>query len=353
VASVDLIEHRLRSHLLAAPEGGVVAAARHMVATQAQEWWAGRWGLALRTSGTPGAAAVDSAFDDGLLVRSWTQRGTLHIVAAGDLRSFLALTADRQHAQAASVHRSRGIDAAVIARVERSVHRALADAGRLSRAELFDVMRADGLDTGDMRGSLLLQALSLRGLICQGPTRPEPDGLSREQWFVLVDDVVPEGKAADLATLFTRFVHGHGPASSRDFAWWMGLTRTAARAAALAATDVGRLDDDLWAPLLTPRDPAAPDLVALPAFDEYVLSYVDRSAVCAPEDLSAVGPTANGVLSPVLLHRGRVVGTWTHSRARGRLAERPVATLFATAADQVAPGEIEAALSRYTGFLRG
>ncbi|MFX8457306.1 crosslink repair DNA glycosylase YcaQ family protein, partial [Acinetobacter baumannii] len=89
--------------------------------------------------------------------------------------------------------------------------------------------------------------------------------------------VVPDGKAADLATLFTRFVHGHGPASSRDFAWWMGLTRTAARAAALAATDVDRLDDDLWAPLLTPRDPAAPDLVALPAFDEYVLSYVDRS----------------------------------------------------------------------------
>src|SRR5690606_34994219 len=76
---------RLRSHRLTAPAETVVDAATHMTATQGQEFWGGRWALAARTKGEPSISDVDAAFASGALVRSWTQRGTMHILPASDL----------------------------------------------------------------------------------------------------------------------------------------------------------------------------------------------------------------------------------------------------------------------------
>jgi hypothetical protein len=67
-----------------------------------------------------------------VLVRSWTQRGTLHIVAAEDLAWILELTRERQR-QAAGVHRAFGIEADDIVRAERAVGAALSGGNRLTR----------------------------------------------------------------------------------------------------------------------------------------------------------------------------------------------------------------------------
>ncbi|WP_294980805.1 DNA glycosylase AlkZ-like family protein [uncultured Microbacterium sp.] len=83
--SVRLRAARLVHHALVVPEAGLGAAARRLTATQAQEFWAGRWALGIRTAGEPTLTDVDRAFAAGGLVRAWTQRGTLHIVAAEDL----------------------------------------------------------------------------------------------------------------------------------------------------------------------------------------------------------------------------------------------------------------------------
>ena len=48
----------------------------------------------------------------------------------------------------------------------------------------------------------------------------------------------------------------------------------------------------------------------LPAFDEYLLGYKDRSAVLAIEDAPKVVPGKNGVFLPTIVVGGRVVGTW-------------------------------------------
>src|SRR6187200_2156189 len=97
---------RLRSHRLSAPAPTVAGAASHMLATQAQEFWGGRWAIAARTLGAPTVHDVDAAFDRGEIVRSWTMRGTIHIIAARDLAWVLSVTAERQLKQAAAVHRA-------------------------------------------------------------------------------------------------------------------------------------------------------------------------------------------------------------------------------------------------------
>src|SRR5215217_7317133 len=76
---------------------------RWLTAVQAQDHSGALTSVALRTaSGT--RADVEAALCAGTVVRSWPMRGTLHLVAAEDLRWMLGLTASRMHAAAASRH---------------------------------------------------------------------------------------------------------------------------------------------------------------------------------------------------------------------------------------------------------
>ena len=109
------------------------------------------------------------------------------------------------------------------------------------------------------------------------------------------------------------------------------------------------------APFLGADAPAggAPEAVsgvlALPPFDEYYLSYADRSRVCPPEHLATIGPTLNGLVRPVLIAGGEVFGTWRHSTAVGRHHLPPMPDPFAAAVDAAS---VEAALGRVARFLR-
>ena len=114
-----VLERRLRSHRLSAPARTIAEAAEHMLATQGQEFWGGRWALAARTRGDPSVRDVDAAFDRGEIVRSWTMRGTIHVIPARDLAWVLSVTARTPAPGGRAVRRVEGIDAAELARAER------------------------------------------------------------------------------------------------------------------------------------------------------------------------------------------------------------------------------------------
>lgn len=358
--AVALRHARLRSHRLSAPVATIAAAAAHLLATQAQEFWGGRWALAARTRSQPTITDVDAAFDRGEIVRSWTMRGTIHIVPASELAWVLALTGARQRRQAATVHRREGIDDAEVVRAEQAARAALRGGGRLTRTELFAVLERAGVRTAGQRGYHLLVQLSTRLVICQGPVVPRSGAPSREQYFVLPDEWAPRQvtPADPLAEFFRRFVASHGPAGVRDFSWWTGLPLGVARQAAeAAANDLVAVAEDagqtLHLPRATPprRDPRAPRVLALPPFEEYYLSYADRSAVCAPEFAAAVGPSSNGIVRPVIVADGEIVGLWRHSVAVGRHAATPEVELLARPPQPAS--EIDAALQRFSRFITG
>lgn len=341
---------RLRSHRLTAPAGSLADAAEHMLAVQSQEFWGGRWALATRVRGAPTIRQVDALFDGGGLVRAWTQRGTLHIVPARDLGWILQVTAERQLRAAALRYRELGLDAEALATAERSIRSALRGGNGLTRAELFAVLAAAGIDPAGQRGVHAIQNLALRGILCQGPVVARPDGVSREQRFVLTEEHIAESAApADpAAELFARYIDGHGPATIADFAWWSGLTLTAARTAAEAAGPrVAEIAEGLFVVPARPRRRRnAPRVLALASFEEYYISYADRGLVCAPEHLSAVGPGKNGMVRPILIADGVVVGTWRSSTALGRHREDAVVELLADVPD----ADVADALARYAAF---
>lgn len=352
-----LRDERLRSHRLSAPAPTILAAAEHMLATQAQEFWGGRWAIAARTRGEPSLSDVDAAFGRGEIIRAWTMRGTIHLLPARDLAWILSVTGDRQFRKAAPVHRAEGIDADEVARAERVARAALGGGNGLTRKEIFEVFEAGGVSTRGQRGYHVLFALSVRGLLCQGAVVPRESGPTREQYWVLAEEWAPDQAApADpLAEYFFRYIASHGPAGARDFAWWSGLPLGMSRTAADAASDRLTVVDDQPEPQYvaagTPprRSSSAPEVLALPPFEEYYLSYVDRTVPCAPEFLAAIGPSMNGIVRPLLVARGEAVGVWTHSVAVARHADDPIPEFFTPGA--ATDAEIGAALDRYRRFI--
>jgi hypothetical protein len=77
---------RMRAQRLTAPiRNSVPDVVRHMVGLQAQDTRMTRLLVRPRASGVD-AASVDRACQDASVVRTWAMRGTLHMVAAEDLR---------------------------------------------------------------------------------------------------------------------------------------------------------------------------------------------------------------------------------------------------------------------------
>lgn len=346
-----LRSERMRSHRLTAPAGSVVDAAAHMTATQGQEFWGGRWALAVRSKGGATLSDVDAAFESGDLVRSWTQRGTLHILPAVDLAWMLQVTAERQSKQYAPIHRSLGIEPTHLATAERAARTALRGGHRVTRTEFAEVLRGAGLETAGMRGNHILSALALRGVIVLGPVVARDAGPTRDQYLVAVDEWVssPSAPRDPLAEMLVRYLRGHAPAGLADFSWWAGLPKGMARQALESAGDrIVELEEGLFAVAgPSPSPLPVPSTVALPPFEEYYLSYADRSVPCAPEFMRAIGPSMNGIVRPVIVRDGEIVGAWAHSIAVGKHHLPPVPELFADAPAE----EVDAALARFSRFI--
>lgn len=356
---LDLLrDARLRAHQLSDPATDVTAAARQMTATQAQEFWGGRWAVALRAQGEPTLRDVDAAFERGEIVRSWTQRGTVHIIDPRDLEWMLSVTAARQDRQAAGIHRSLEIDNDQLAHAERATRAALRGGNRLTRPEFAAALEGAGVDTSGMRGNMILTALCRRRVCVLGPVVPREGAPTREQYLVATDEWIADATtpADPLAEFLVRYLRAHGPAGLADFRWWAGLPLGLARAALEGAGErVTEIEEGAFVETYVEGDapaayvPQADPVLALPPFDEYYLSYADRTAICTPEQARTIGPSVNGAVQPVLIADGVVVGRWKHSLAVGKHHLDPVFDAFDAGVDGAS---VRTALERFSRFLR-
>jgi len=350
VAAAALTLHRLHRHGIARPLADTPAdAVRRMGAFQAQDYHASLWAVGLRTAGAT-VEDVEGAIARGAIVRTWPMRGTLHLVAAEDVRWMLALMAPRvQAANAARIARDHGLDAATLARARRALEKALAGGTPITRAALYARLDAAGIDSGGQRGLHVLNWLAHESLVCQGPR----DG--RQPTFVWLDAWVPPASplARDeaLHRLALRYVQGHGPATAADLAWWSGLTQKDANAAlAMAASALARETRDgqtWWSAGDAIRPRASRDAHLLPAFDEYVIGYRHRDPVLPPQHTRRV-IGVNGLVSPSVVIDGRIAATWKRTAdTRGEAVVAPLRPL--TDAEHEGIRAAAARLARFLG----
>lgn len=308
---------RIISQRLADPAPTVTDAVTHLTCLQAQDWKASRSALALRCGGA--TTDVDDAANSAAIVRSWPMRGTLHWVPSQDLHWMLWLTAAATVRAAAGRHRQLGIADEHIEEVRQLTESALSS-GPCSRNDLKAIWAEAGVDVAGQRFIHLLQSLALAGVVCLGPV------IDGQQQLVLCSLWIPSPRQLDrdeaIIEFGQRYLRSHGPASMADFCWWSKLlVRDVKPLWPQIVSSFERIDLDGRALFVDPstldalpslrRAAVAPRL--LPAFDELIIGYADRSPTLAADDFDKVVPGSNGYFLPTVLHLGIAIGTWKSS----------------------------------------
>jgi hypothetical protein len=318
-----------------------------MGAVQAQDYLGALWAVGLRVANAT-EGTIEQALADRTIIRTWPMRGTLHFVAAADIRWMLELLTPRIVASSIWRLKQLDLDAAVIGRSKELFIDALQGGKQLTRDALYDLLEAGGVAAGDGRGLHILGHLAQTGVICFGARE------GKQHTFALLDEWAPEARSlerdAALAELARRYMTSHGPATLQDLAWWSGLAIGDARAGIEMAKphlEQEVLDGKIyWLPASPPTSTDAPSRAyLLPPYDEYTVAYKDRDAILDPTYAKQAG---NGIFSPVIVIDGRVVGTWKRSfkQKTAILTAHPFTELGKTERRA-----LELATQRYSEFL--
>jgi hypothetical protein len=325
---------RFAAQLLAgSPASNAVDVAERLLAIQGQDARGARLAIRARTTGLT-AADVNRALTDRLLIITWLNRGTLHLVRSEDYWWLHRLTVRPQlqvgclRILARSEVRPSDADRAVAV-----VEKALAASGPLTRPQLASLIIAAGLPAGGNVPLHILMLASLRGIAVRGPM------IGAQHAYVLVRDWLgpppPEPEPDDaLAWLARRYLAGHGPASDRDLAKWAGLPLGQARRglSAISAELTDRPDGLAELRGAVPEaGPPGPRLLG--AFDPVLLGWASRAAILG-EHQEIV--TVNGLFRPFALVNGESAGIWAWTGGRvvlDRFAELPEAAEAALSAE--------------------
>ncbi|HEX5655737.1 MAG TPA: winged helix DNA-binding domain-containing protein [Polyangiales bacterium] len=317
-------------------------------AMQAQDYQGALWAIGLRVPGSK-LADVERAVEERTIVRSWPMRGTLHFVAAADLRWLLDLLAARVTKAVVRRQAQLELDAPTLRKVDKLLTRELAGK-TLTRDALRDAFTRAKIspDNGRLYHCLLHFALEQR--ICFAV----PEG--KQPTFALLDEWLPKvvrlSQDEALATLAARYFISHGPATQQDLMRWAMLTAAEAKRGIAAAEGIVRLDVEgrrYWTgDAQVVPSAATRGTFLLPGFDEYILGYRDRDAILDAEHKHKIVPGANGVFRPTIVHGGQVLGTWKADASKKAVKLTPTGFATFTTAHQRA---FASAAKGYAKFL--
>lgn len=282
-----------------------------MGALQAQDFAMVQWALGLRLKDST-HHSINDAIDSGEIIRTHAMRPTWHLIAADDIYWMLELTAPQIKSSSKSRHKWLGLTEKLIAISHSVITNTIMRNGNSTREEIANELSKAGFEKTDNRHAHLLMLAELDGLICSG------QAIGKKQTFALLEERVPNkiilSKEEALATLAGRYFASHCPATLQDFVWWSGLyVKDARKAIESISKDLidFTLDSETYYVHHSFKEMpvAEKDLQLLPAFDEYIISYKDRSASITSENHSKA-VSNNGIFWPIIILNGQVIGTW-------------------------------------------
>ena len=343
----SILHHRLASqHIDTKPFATAGEVVKWMGAMQAQDYLGSLWAIALRTKKST-EADIENAIADKMIVRTWPMRGTLHFIDSENVRWMLNYLAPRPIARAATQHKKEGLTANEFKKSRRVAERVLQGNQLLTRDEIYEELERDKISCKGQRGMHILVQLAQEGLICLAKRK------GKQHTFALLDEWIPKSKTLNkeeaLYELALTYFTSHGPATVQDFTWWSGLVPQDARNAFHSVeTKLKELSVDGISYRMTKSSPSkAQSTLLLPPFDEYLIAYKDRSAMVEATHSHHVRSSANGLLSPIIVHHGKIVGTWKREIKKDSVNITP--TLFPKV--KISPSAITKEAARYGKFL--
>ena len=338
-----LIILRLQNQLLVRPPfDSPQQVVEWMGAVQAQDYRMAKWAVGCRSASTD-ATQIEAALNRGDILRTHLLRPTWHFVSSKDLRWMLSLTADR--IRAANDSYARGTDAALdsksIHRYMNLLQKTLEGNKHRTKEEIGEALNQRGIPLSQYALRHLLMRAETDGIVCSGADK------KGTTTYALLDERAPRGEEPSreeaLARLARIYFRSHSPATLADFTWWSGLTATEARRA------VASIAEELTTEHFGDREffvfrnaaAAAPcdTTHLLPAYDQYLIGYKDRSDVLAKEHTSKAF-NSHGIFQPVILCDGQIVGNWKRTAGRGNV------TIQTTLWVDAVPKALDAAVAR-------
>jgi hypothetical protein len=282
-----------------------------MGAMQSQDYNQAKWAIGVRLPHLT-ENQIETAFNKGEIIRTHLMRPTWHFVSADDIYWMLELTAPQIKSAMKSRNRELGLSESVLGKSQEILVKVLEGNKSITREELNAHLCQAGIKTEEQRLSHILMEAEIDQIICNGKMQ------GKKQTYALLSERVPAKKILTkeetLALLAKKYFTSHGPATLADFVWWSGLPVPAARKALelnkstliseIIDTEAYWFADTFSIPSTLPES-----VYLLPAFDEYLISYKNRSAAITI-DHHKKAISNNGIFRPVIVVNGQISGLW-------------------------------------------
>ena len=295
-----------------------------MGAMQAQDYAMATWAIGLRLPGVT-EKLIQEDINRGTILRTHLLRPTWHFVSADDIWWILDLTAAQVRIKSGSRLKELGISSEVALKSNQVIESAFTNHQYLTREELYFEMEQNKVSGGKDRWSHLIFLAELEGILCSGIKK------DKNQTYAILGDRVPRpasiSKDEALGKLAFKYFSSHSPATLMDFIWWSGLSVTAAKRA-LEIIKPGFIsetiaDQEFWLPEhFSMSTPEVPSVYLLPAFDQFLIGYKDRTAAFPLEHHSKAF-TNNGIFHPVIVVNGQVKGLWKRTIKKDKVYFEP------------------------------
>ena len=308
-------------------------------AVQAQEYAPSKWGIAQRMAGSPADARLEQAVTRGDILRTHVLRPTWHFVTPADIGWMLTLTGPRVLRAMATYKRQLGLEPALVSKAMTLTARML-EGRSLTRIEIGANLAKRGIALKGTALALLMMEGELGQVICSGPYQ------GRHLTYALLDERVSASGATPalgarpsrdemVAELVRRFFQSHGPATTRDFAWWSGLTMADAKRGLdiVGGTPLDAEGLTYWTVGRAPAETRPARTHLLPIYDEYIVAYRDRVAV--PHGSERLKPIDAGMtFQHALIVDGQIAGTWRLNRRGTRATPETIPLRALTGPEQ-------------------
>ena len=291
-----------------------------MGAMQAQDFAMAKWAIGLRIPEST-EMTIEQAYNAGDILRTHLMRPTWHFVSPDDIYWLLELTAPQIRKILRTNDKRFELTESVYAASNNILEKILSGGQSLTREELVQAYDAIHIRTDENRLSHILIRAELDGVVCSGPLK------GKKPTYALLAERVPVKKSITreeaLATLATRYFKSHCPASLRDFVWWSGLSITDARKAfhmiqsGFVSETIGN-ETYLFTNNFTDALPSKLSIHLLPAFDEYLIAYSNRSAALDGIDNKKT-ISDNGIFRPIIVINGQIRGLWKRTTKKDKV----------------------------------
>ena len=346
---LDINAMRLRNQHLTEPQFTNPAdLVRWLGAVQAQDYGGAAWALGQRLKGAT-AESIDKALARGDIIRTHVLRPTWHFVAPEDVRWMIELTAKRIRMHTATRLRFMELNDAIFVKCANIITRLLEGGKQLARTEIAAALRQGGVATNEQRFVHIMLELELQQLICSGGRE------GKQLTYALLDERVPKTETLTheeaLAKLTERYFTSHGPATLHDFSWWSGLTLEECKKGLDASPK--RLENVLtgnnryWFGAEKVGISKSQRALLLPNYDEYIVSYKDRSLTIDAKHIDKTDPRGT-IFNNTLIINGMIAGTWKKEFKRNIVAIEIAAFKPLSKAAQTA---VQTTAKRYIKFL--